>query len=268
MQRINKKIYLLLTVVLIIFVLFFIFAGLISKPEKPLVENDELKLLKQFFPDKLIVHKDDKDYYIIDGKDYYVKSMGDVNRDGFTEFVSMEIVNDQGKIYRFYAKIENEYSLIGEGESLIWHIEDERNKEMEFMLQDITGDGIDEIIVPYEQNGSNNRWYQILVFDNNSKKLVKMVEKNYLHQDQNNIIGFDEIYRENNFTVITWHGTFSRGKSYHSIEGNILNFEKGVQAETNDYNTESYQYQEIDKQGNIVYEETRQGSVWTDSLSR
>ena len=65
-----------------------------------------------------------------------------------------------------------------------------------------------------------------------------------------------------------WMGKAQHLFSHWSSIKNILNFEKGVRAETNDYNTESYQYQEMDKQGNIVYEETRQGSVWTDSLSR
>ena len=94
-----------------------------------------------------------------------------------------------------------------------------------------------------------------------------MSEKNP-QEKQTEIIDFDEIARKGDFVVTAWHGTWSRGKLYYSVEGNILNFEKSVGAYGNPDIEGEYEYREIDKNENVVYKETRQGSVWTDSLSR
>ncbi|MCX6789894.1 MAG: hypothetical protein NTZ42_04835 [Candidatus Gribaldobacteria bacterium] len=203
---------------LLIFVAFlaliFLFRGVISRSEKPLVENDELKLLRQFFPEKSIAPQSDEGHHIIDGKDYYVKSMGDINHDGSIEFVSMEIVQDQGKTYRFYKKTANGYLLLGKDTSLIWHLEDEKNKEMEFIMKDITGDGTDEILIPFLISGSNVVPYHIFMIDSGTQKLKQMFEKSYFSAKPEGEITFDEIYRENNLVIMTWHGTNERGKIY------------------------------------------------------
>jgi len=264
----HKNFYAILGITLIVFVSFFLFSEIIFKLEQPLIENDELKLLKQFFPDKLIVRKDDKDYYTIDGKDYYVKSMGDVSHDGSTEFVSMEIIQGQGKTYRFYKKTAEEYSLIGEEESLIWDLENERNEKMEFMLQDIIGNDISEIIIPFEENAKGNRWYQILMFNKEANKFVKIFHKYYLSDKIESIISFDEIGKEGDLIFVIDHGLYEKIKSYYSFDGNTLNFEKSAGAYVNPDIEEEYEYKEIGKDGNVVYKETRKGSVWTDSLSR
>jgi len=273
-MRNSKKFYFILGIILIIiFTSFFLLKGIIFKPEQPLVVNDEIELLKQIFPDKLIIPQEDQGHYIIDGKDYYVKKIGDLNKDNSVEFVLMERIQEGGKKLSFYSidlKAEKTYLLLDNIIDFEWYSgqEDYKNREIELFFKDITADGINEIIVPYERNAKGNRWYQILTFDEKNKTLIKMLARYYQEEKPTEIIGFDEIEKEGEFVVMTWHGTWSRGKAYYSIEGNILNFEKGVRAEGQPDNMEYYEYQEIDKQGNIVYKETRQGSIWTDSLSR
>jgi len=257
------KFYFILGIILIIFISTFLLKDIIFKPEKPPVENDEIKLLKQIFPEKLIISQNDKDHYFVDGKDYYVKSLGDVNRDGFSEFVSMEIIPGEGKTYKFYTKTLNDYFFIGEEATLIWHLEDNKNKEMEITLKDITGDGINEFIVRLAQSASNTTVYRILAFDDANKKLIIIPNKDYFSKKPETSIIFDEIRRENNFVVTIGHGGYNKTKSYYSINGNILNFERsiGVYGEPG---VEEYEYREIDKDGNIIYKEKRRGNFWLD----
>lgn len=268
----HKNVYFILGIILIIFVSLFLFREVILRPEQPIVENDELKLLKQIFSEKLIVPQDEINHYIVNGKDYYVKNISDLNKDSLTEFVVMERIKEGGKNYTFYgadSNIKEIQLLIDNIVDFEWYSgpEDYKNREIELFLKDITADGIDEIIVPYEK-GKGSRAYQILTFGSD-KKLIKMLNKNYMYQKPDEIIGFDTIERENNFVVTTWHATWSRGKSYYSVEDNILNFEKGIDVDFySELGIEEYEYREIDKNGNIVYKETRKGSIWTDNLSR
>lgn len=274
----NKK-YLFLLVIILLFLIIVVIVlnqNFINYLEiKLFSQNKEngLILLEKIFPKDKIIFDNTNKKYVIKGEDYYLKSLGDLNNDGLLDFVIMNPSKEGGKVFSFYSinpVSEEIFSLIDSVNDFEWYsgIDDYKNRQIDLTLIDITGDGINEIIVPYEQNASNNKWYQILTFNNSTKKLVKMVEEGYLYQNQNNIIGFDEIKRENNFVVTLNHGGYDRVKSYYSIDGNILNFEKSVGAYGDSDVEGEYKYREIDKQGNIVYEETRKGSVWTDKLSR
>lgn len=270
----HKNIYFILGIILIVFISFFLFREFIFKsPEENLTKDEGLKILKQIFPRKSIILQDDKNHYVIEGKDYYVKKIGDLNKDNFNEFVVMEIIKGEKRTHSFYSidsSFVKTYLLIDNIDNFEWYSgnEEYKSREIDLSFKDITSDGIDEIFVPYEKNAKNNRWYQILTFDEKNKKLVKILEKHYQEEKPTEIIGFDEIEKEGDFVVMTWHGTYSKGKSYYFVEENILNFEKGVGAYGNPDIEGEYEYREIDKEGNVVYKETRKGSVWTDSLSR
>lgn len=229
-------------------------------------KNVEIKLLEQIFPDTMVIPQDDPGHYTIDGEHYYVTSLGDVNHDGDKEWVTMKLIQDQGKTYSFYTQENKSFLFIGEVPSLIWYLEEEKNTEFNINMKDLTGDGRGELLIPFENTAGNVILYRILTFDER-KKLTEISVKSLASEKLESTLTFDDITTDDNFVVTTWHGTYSKGKSYYSFEENVLKLEKIVGLYGQPRSAE-YEYHEIDGNGAIIYMETRIGNLWEDELMR
>ncbi len=198
------------------------------------------------------------DHYKIDGKDLFARSIA-VGDNAF--FLVVENYKDQGGIYRFYSADTNPVLLKEVGTFQV----PENNKqvfEKNLQRKDITGDGIEEIIVKVQVSGGNLTSYQILTIGGNSLLNIKM------EGAKNDWVDFDEIDYENGYVGITWHGTYERGKTIYSLSDNSLVLVKTV--ELYSYGEEEGVCLVREKKGGEkdyrVIQRKQSCNVWTDSL--
>ncbi len=254
--------------ILLTVLLIFIFASKKPSPDPSENANNQIvEIALQKIFETQNINKISDFQYIINNKIYYARTIDDLDKNGSREIVVMEPKIESGKIYRFYRKNGDNFQFIGEEGSVIWYFEEEKNREIELILKDVTGDGTSEIFVPFEQNAKGNKWYSVFRFSSIESKLENLFFNHYSENKPSRVISFDNLNYQNNRLIADWHGTYERGKSSYRLENNIFISEKTIGL-FGQPRSENYEYREINESGDVTYQEKRTGSVWVDSIER
>ena len=121
-----------------------------------------------------------------------------------------------GAIYQFFSS-EKVPKLIKEVGSVTPPEFDTNGNDAHFLLKDVTGDGIPEILITMECSGNFVCWHEILTldYDENLKNISISGEKNKW-------VSFDTINYKNGFIITTDHGANTNFISRYSLDNNWL----------------------------------------------
>lgn len=246
----------------------------LSDNKLSLINENDLLLIRQTFKNRIISITEEELYHYelghyvdeANGKNYYIKSLNDLNGDGLEEFALVEVDNNLKKTFSFYTKDGNKLQFLGKEIGSAANSLDAKEIWSDLTVQDITGDGKKELIIRFMVTGNSAQVHRILTFDDG--ELVNILFEDFFSKELEISVDFDSISREDLFVITLWHNITARGKSYYTVNGNTAFFEKSTGLYTDDMNSDQYEYREIDKNGNIIYKEKREGNIWTDGLSR
>lgn len=216
----NKKSIFVFLGVLLLLVIGLVFSIKLYK------QDNVPEYLQKIYLNQKISYVGDK-HYKVGSTDIYVAQISVGNTELYQIFEKWieiyegrEWENDK---YRFFSTDENPKLLKDVG-TITPPQDASQALNTDFFLQDITGDGIDELFIRVLNSASNLSEWEILKLEDSN--LVNITIKG--QKDNPTWVTFDNAGNKGNLIWLDWHGSDQRGRSFYKLEGNELVLDIGV----------------------------------------